>query len=182
MTSHDSSAGTSAPKSAGTAPLTGGKPKRRLRNFVLQPLLQVKIGLYTIVMSVVFAAAMAYILYYNFNDLVTTIIDLTDAKDDVRELLMDYWSKTRIWIYLCCSVYLFAVVTVSVIMTHRLVGPTVAFRRHVRSLAEGQFHVRTYLRKGDAFIEVAEELNRLSELMEKSRGSRPGAGPSSPKA
>jgi hypothetical protein len=148
----------------------GGKAKRRVRNFMLQPLLQVKLGLYSILLSMLFAIALGAILYHNFHGLVGSIVLLTDAEDEVNDLFMDYWRGTQIWIYLCFFIYLLATVLVSVLYTHRLVGPTIAFRRHIRSIADGRYNARTYLRKGDAFAEVAEELNRLSEIMERTRG------------
>lgn len=147
-----------------------GKAKRRLRNFMLQPLLQVKLGLYAIILSALFAVATSAILYHNFAGLVNSIVLLTDAEDEVRELFMDYWKGTQLWIYLCFGVYLGATVLISVLYTHKLVGPQVAFRRHIRSIADGRYSARTYLRKGDAFSEVADELNRLSEVMERTKG------------
>jgi len=153
-----------------------GKAKRRVRNFVLQPLLQVKVGLYFIVVSIMFAAALALIIYYNFGGLVNSIVLLTDAEDEVRELFLDYWKGTQLWIYMTFAVYLMASISLSVLYTHRMVGPTFAFRRHIRSIADGRYNARTHLRKGDAFSEVADELNRLSEVMERTRGAPHHAG------
>lgn len=145
----------------------GGKPKRRLRNFMLQPLLQVKIGLYSILLSVFFAIALGAIVYYNFAGLISSIVLLTDAEAEVKDLFMQYWKDTQLWIFLCFAIYLLATVSISVLYTHKLIGPTIAFRRHIRSISEGRYNARTYLRKGDAFSEVADELNHLSEVMEK---------------
>lgn len=149
------------------------KAKRRVRNFLLQPLLQVKLGIYAIVLAILFAVSLGAILYHNFAGLVNSIVLLTDAEDEVRDLFLDYWQGTQLWIYLCFLIYLLATVTISVLYTHKLVGPTYAFRRHLRSLAEGRYNARTFLRRGDAFVEVADELNHLSEVLEKTKG---GAG------
>jgi hypothetical protein len=162
-----------APKQAHSVAKEGssGKPKRRARNFMLQPLLQVRIGLYSIILSVLFAVALGAILYFNFASLINSIVLMTDAEDEVREIFMSYWKGTQLWVYLTFLIYLVATIAMSVLYTHKLVGPTIAFRRHIRSIADGKFNARTYLRKGDAFLEVADELNRLSEVMEKkSRG------------
>jgi len=51
------------------------------------------------------------------------------------------------------------------------VGPTVAFRRHLRALAAGDYSARTYLRPHDAFQEVADELNALSRALETRAGA-----------
>src|SRR5690606_825027 len=80
-----------------------------------------------------------------------------------------------IYIYLAFFVYLAATIGTSVLFTHKLVGPTIAFRRHIRSIADGRYNARTYLRKGDAFLAVADELNSLSEVMQRAAVS--GAAP-----
>lgn len=147
--------------------IMGGKPKRRVRNFLLQPLLQVKLGLYAILLSALFVLTIVFLMYNNFADFLDSVIKLTDVETEVRELSSEHWRGTRLWIFVCSGVYLLATIAISVLYTHRLVGPTIAFRRHVRNLREGKYQSRTYLRKGDAFMEVAEELNRLSEQLEK---------------
>ncbi len=147
--------------------LSPAKPKRRLRNLLLQPLLQLKLGFYSILFSLAFATAVGAILYTNFGGLLNAIVLLTDAEEEVRELLLDYWYGTQLWIYLAFIGYLLATVAITVMYTHKLVGPTVAFRRHIASLSSGNYKARTYLRRGDAFKEVADELNRLSEILEK---------------
>jgi hypothetical protein len=143
------------------------KAKRRIRNLLLQPLLQMKLGFYSILFALLFATAVAAILYHNFGGLLNAIVLLTDAEEEVRELLLDYWYGTQVWIYASFTIYLLATVAITVIYTHKLVGPTIAFRRHLVSLASGNYNARTYLRRGDAFKEVADELNRLSEVLEK---------------
>lgn len=148
-------------------PIETGKAKRRLRNFLLQPLLQVKIGLYSIFLSLLFAIAVASMLYFNFFPLIETVLKMTDADEEVREFFLEQWRAKQIWVYLTFFIYLLAQISMSVLYTHRLVGPTYAFRRHIRSLAEGRFNSRTYLRKGDAFYEVADELNHLSEVLDR---------------
>ncbi len=153
----------------------GPKPKRRIRNFLLQPLLQVKLGLYAIFLSFSFVLIVGFLVYSNFANFVDAVVQLTDVEDDVKDLFLEYWAGTRVWILACSLIYLFATIVVSVIFTHRLVGPTVAFRRHVRSLREGKFQARTFLRRGDAFMEVADELNLLSEVLE--RGKLPNYTP-----
>lgn len=143
------------------------KAKRTVKNYLLQPLLQVKLGLYCIILAVLFAVALGAILYFNFAGLINSIILMTDAEAEVRDIFLSYWRDTQMWLYLSVGVYLVATVAISVVYTHKLVGPTIAFRRHLRNLAEGRFNSRTHLRRGDAFSEVADELNHLSEVLER---------------
>jgi hypothetical protein len=141
--------------------------KRRMRNFLLQPLLQVKIGLYCILLSVGLMLSVGAILYANLSKILNLILQLTDVPEEARDVLMKHvWGMSG-WLLLAAAIYLVLTILVSVFFTHRLIGPTIAFRRHIRALSEGRFSARTFLRNGDAFEEVAEELNRLSEILER---------------
>lgn len=145
----------------------GGKPKRKLKNFLLQPLLQVKLGLYSIIMAVVFSVVFSSVLIISFQRLFDLILDLTDLRDEVVEIINGYLVDIGGWLVLIIVVYLLLNIFMSVLFTHRLVGPTIAFRRHIKALSEGRFNSRITLRKQDAFAEVAEDLNNLAAVLEK---------------
>ena len=148
-------------------PSAEGPKKRKIRNYLLQPLVQVKLGLYSVLLAFVFAGTVAAILTIHLGDFASIVMALTNVEAEVNELLNTYMTDLWRWLVLSIFVFLVANIVVSILFTHRLVGPTFAFRRHIRSLAEGNYQVRTFLRKGDAFIEVADELNNLAEVLEK---------------
>lgn len=149
--------------------MVGSKPKRQLRNLLLQPGLQSRLGLYCVIASVFFAAAVYGILLTNYSSITDAILQLTGNNDQVREIIGLHWNGTQIWIYLAAVAYVVAITLISVWYTHRMVGPTIAFRRHLERLEQGDFAYRTNLRRGDAFSEVADALNRLSSRMENKR-------------
>lgn len=141
--------------------------KRKLSNFLLQPLLQTKIGLYSIILSFVFAVLIAIICYVNLGELFVFIIDMTEAPKEVHAIINSYLASMQAWIYLSLIGYVILTIALSIWYTHRLVGPTIAFRRHLEAIDNGEFDHRTILRKNDAFSEVAEKLNEVSANMEK---------------
>lgn len=141
--------------------------KRRLRNYLLQPLVQVKLGLYSILLSLGLAVAVGGILYANLRKIYTLILALTDVPEEANEVLATHIAGMSGWLILTVVIYLALTILISVLFTHRLIGPTIAFRRHIRALSEGRYNSRTFLRKGDAFEEVADELNHLSEVLER---------------
>ena len=64
--------------------------------------------------------------------------------------------------------YALAMGGASVAFVHRLTGPTVALRRHVRALKSGDYSSRVVLRGGkNAHCELAELLNELAEVLER---------------
>jgi nitrate/nitrite-specific signal transduction histidine kinase len=141
--------------------------KRKLSNFLLQPLLQVRLGLYSIVMSVVFGIGVFTIIYINFYKFYDLVLELTDLREEVTEILNSYIHGVVVWLVLALVVYFLVTVAISIFFTHRLIGPTYAFRRHIRDLSRGNYKSRVNLRKGDAFQEVADDLNDLAVALEK---------------
>lgn len=144
-----------------------GKASRSIRNYALQPLLQVKLGLYSILLSFVFALIVAGILYFNLAKFSSIIVQLTGVEEEVNDLLEQYIAPAKIQVLLTLATYVVLNMIGTIFLTHRLIGPTVAFRRHIRMIAEGKLQYRTNLRKGDAFVEVADDLNNLSAILEK---------------
>ena len=150
-----------------------GKQQRRIKNFLLQPLLQVRLGIYSISLALVFSLMVGGLLYLNFYRFYDLVLELTDLRDEVTVLLESYIHDTTWWVGACIGVYLIMSVTVSIVYTHKLVGPTYAFRRHIANLGRGEYSSRVILRKNDAFLEVAEDLNRLAAVLEQKYGRNP---------
>lgn len=140
--------------------------KRRLSNLLLQPLLQTQIGLYCIALSLAFAFFIGMILYQNLGGLFDVFFTLSDGKVMLHTVTSAYLQNIRAWVYLCLGAYVLSTIGVSILYTHRLVGPTVAFRRHLDAIEAGDYTYRTVLRKYDAFQEVANRLNEVSEFLE----------------
>lgn len=140
--------------------------KRKFSNFLLQPLLQVRLGLYAIILSVFFGLGVFTIIYVNFYKFYDLVLELTDLREEVTEILNSYIQGVILWLFLALIVYFIVTVGISIFFTHRLIGPTYAFRRHIKELTRGNYKSRVKLRKGDAFMEVADDLNELAAKLE----------------
>ncbi len=140
--------------------------KRRLSNLLIQPLLQTQIGLYCIGLSFLFVALVSVILYQNLGNLFDVFFTLSDGQVTLHTVTAAYLDNIKAWVYLCLAIYVVSTIGISILYTHRLVGPTVAFRRHLDAIESGDYSYRTILRKNDAFQEVATRLNEVSEMLE----------------
>jgi signal transduction histidine kinase len=67
---------------------------------------------------------------------------------------------------LLLAVYAAAVTVITTIYTHRLIGPTLPIRRHIKALRDGLYSHRVVLRKHDGLQDVADELNALAKTLE----------------
>lgn len=153
---------------------TMAKTRRSVKNYALQPLLQMRFGLYSVICSVIFAAAVGFVLYFNLAKLTNIIFELTGVEDEVRDIVNQYVAPAKIQLLAVMVIYVSVILVLSVKFTHKLVGPTIAFRRHIRMIADEEWSYRTNLRDGDAFTEVADDLNRLSAYLGKKYGGHKG--------
>ncbi len=118
-------------------------------------------------LTVAFSIFFGVLLQAGLGRLYEVILDLTDLPAEVNTIVSEHLASLSGWLVFFLAVYALAVVLVSVIYTHRLVGPTIAFRRVLHDLANDKFTSRVVIRKGDAFAEVAKEINRLADKLEK---------------
>ncbi|MEZ4742975.1 MAG: hypothetical protein R3B45_11095 [Bdellovibrionota bacterium] len=143
-----------------------GKSGRSIRGILIDPLVQVRLGLYSILLALVFSAVVSAILYVNLSKFAEIVMALTDVEEDVIALFATYMADARWWLLLAIIVFLFLNIIVSIVFTHKLVGPTVAFNRQIKELIAGNYSARVHLRKNDAFTEVADNLNNLAAQLE----------------
>ena len=87
-------------------------------------------------------------------------------------ILNEYLTSMAWWVGLLVILYTFLNLLISIYYTHRMIGPSVAFKRHIQALKEGDFDSRVKLRTHDAFLDVAQELNELAEKLAHDRKSK----------
>lgn len=161
---------------------TAGAPgnQRKVKNFLLQPMLQVRIGLYNVVLSAAFGMAVFGLLHIQHQRTEGMLQNLGHlAVDETVQREIEKLQRDQVlWFGSVTVIFVAASVLMSIVFTHRLVGPSYAFRRHLTELAAGNYAARVNLRRDDAFLEVADDLNRLAATLEATHGKRqPEASP-----
>ncbi|MDD9950952.1 MAG: hypothetical protein OXT67_05240 [Zetaproteobacteria bacterium] len=142
-----------------------GAKKRRWKNFLLLPRIQIKLAVYMILLAAIFFVGGSWIVYSRLEQAFTLILDLTELEDEVTQMLAVEIQKLGIVLAALVAAYVGTNLCLSVFFTHRMIGPIQAFRRHVNQLTMGNYNAKTALRKHDAFEELAEDLNRLSHAL-----------------
>lgn len=143
----------------------GPSNSRRLKNLLLRPVLQLKLPLYALTLTIGFVLISSYLVYFGFENLYGLVVGQADlgeyvaqtVKHETRDL-----AQVVLWVLL---VYGLMMLSVCVVYTHKLIGPTIAFRNHVKALKRGNYDARVTLRKGDAFQELGSELNDLAAAL-----------------
>lgn len=142
------------------------KSMRRMRNWLLMPRFQIRMGIYGVLLGGAFGAGTTFLLIKKFEKTYRVILELTDAKEEVSQILLRDFRAVALQVGFLLALYVIVNIGISVYVTHQMVGPTFAFRRHIRNLIQGNFGTRVRLRKGDAFSEVAADLNELAIQLE----------------
>lgn len=153
------------------APNQGQRPRRK--QVLLQPLLQTKLGLYSMLLSLAFSAAVLGVLHAQWTRFRSWLEMTTKVDALIDTELATQSGGTLVWLAVLILIFFVGNVMISVLATHRLVGPTIAFRRHIKALTEGDYSAQTTLRNNDAFREVAEDLNKLSAKLQERHGGAP---------
>lgn len=135
------------------------KPLRR-RHFFIDKQLQTKYMLLTILLLLIYSLIfvtlifLPYILPLHFN------LPLAERAEAAKILLTLHKS---VWPPLVVVILLLG--TLSIFITHKIVGPLYRVNKVLSEICEGNLGVKVTLRKGDDLQELAEQLNHLtSEL------------------
>lgn len=149
------------------ADTTDGAQRRSPKNYLLAPRLQLLLGLYSALLGVAFAAAVLGVIFAGMSRVYAQVIDLVAEKQAALEIIDRAAHDCGIHLFVAAVLFVALNIVVTVVYTHRLVGPMTAFERQLAALREGRYDARVVLRPHDAFQELAAELNGLAEALQK---------------
>ena len=151
------------------APAGPPASRRRAANLLLEPALQLKLPGLLLGVTAGFALLQTAHVWLAYSRLYDEVLRQTVHPDAMAAILRTQTSDFLAASGVLAIGYALVVIAVAVAYAHRMVGPTVAFRRHVLALTEGDYASRVRLRRNDAFPELAQELNVLAATLEDDR-------------
>lgn len=140
--------------------------RRKLKNFLLKPRAQLEIVINIVTLTIFFAMASGLIVYFQLDDIFKTLIVMSKISDETSRSFTHDWSTSLQWLLVFTLFYVFAIISICIIHSHRMIGPTVAFRRQLEALLKGEYKARIKLRDGDYYQNLAELFNRLAEQLD----------------
>ena len=167
---------------------TGGTPKRRFRNYLLDPRFQLKYTGMVVLVTVVIASALGY-MAYSYSSGMTEMLSMTqmmsgETADYVTQQAEEQDRKVLLSIIGGIALLALALGATGIIVTHKVVGPAYKLKLLLGDVAGGTFNLRGGLRKGDELQDVGdafksmvaalrtrreEELAQLDAAIEKAR-------------
>jgi HAMP domain-containing protein len=139
---------------------------RKARNLLLKPAFQLKLPIYVLLLSVTFMMLGLFLGNLYFQQTYMSMLATSTQPDYLQQVIARQAHEFKFLSALLLLVYAALVTVIATIFTHRLIGPTLPIRRHIRALKEGLYTHRVTLRAHDGLQDVAEELNELAATLE----------------
>jgi len=145
----------------------GLNENRKARNFLLKPVLQLKLALYALMLSLAFVLIAVLFGKLYFEQTYITLVENTTQAEYIQAVITQQVHNFKSLFLLLLGVYTVLMVVLVTVYTHRMIGPTFPIMRHIKALKNGLYSHRVKLRRHDCFQELANELNSLAESLEK---------------
>ncbi len=145
--------------------------RRQIRNFLLNPRVQYRYGLYFFAVAGIAAAVTQMLLIYAFQRIMGQA--MLNTSIDPLELAVAVGQPLRsleIWMALLFPLLAVVCGAFAIWLTHRFVGPQVAIRRHIDRLKAGDYGQTCTFRPDDELKGVALALNELTEALRQEDG------------
>jgi len=143
--------------------LMGFDSRRAFR--VLQFGAQIRLPIYLLLITVAFMSLFAWHAYSAYAELYTMV--MTNVPESFQEQILRQTQDFSIVGAAILGGLVLTILGFSVAYTHTLIGPTVALRRQVQSMKDGNYRMRNKLRKTDAAHQgLANDLNELSAILQ----------------
>lgn len=145
--------------------------RRRVVNLRLRPALQLRLPLAVLILTFTFAAIFAFHTHQAYGRFLELAFADASLQSLVDEQLRDYLVVSASF----GIAYVFTVLVACLASANRWLGPIVPIRRQLEAMKNGDYSARVALRHGDAYVEVAQDLNEVAQILEreKAKSSEP---------
>jgi methyl-accepting chemotaxis protein len=152
-----------APESAAPAP---GSPRRRWRNFVLDPGLQLRLGGYLAAVASGLSMALGVQLWRAYRE-ASRLVALGDGRaDEVVSALLRGEDRRRIAaLAVVLAAIVLSLVVLSIVVTHRIAGPAHALGSTCREVGAGSLARARPLRRSDLLGALAAEVSAMIDAL-----------------
>jgi len=96
-------------------------------------------------------------------ELTATLNELFDTYPVLVQPLYDQFGPIAAQFFYKIAIYVLFVIIISAVLSHKMAGPIYRFEQTFRQVAKGDYSQRVHLRKGDQFIELQDEFNKMMD-------------------
>ena len=141
--------------------------QRRMRNYLIRPVSQLKISGSVAVLMVAIVVGLNVINYLKYSNITRVMSNFYGLNEETREILLGIRMQFLVTDVISTIVISLVIILVWIKMTHRIYGASFAIEKFVRLMIEGKYESKITLRKKDEFRNVADVLNELGSVLQK---------------
>ena len=158
------------------------KTGRKLKNTVIEPFKQFKIGVYVIIISFVFIICASYLYLSSFwqqYQHVMSIFSVVDPDLQWEVITNDVFIKNIVKVSALFILFMLIIMGVVFKLTHRYYGPLVSIEKFIDRISAGEYKSRVAIRKKDELVRLVNKLNSMAENLEERHGKDSVQSPAS---
>jgi methyl-accepting chemotaxis protein len=140
--------------------------RRKLRNYLLYPRIQLRLAGYLAAVAGALSLALGVLLWRAYRE-ASELVALGDPRaDEVVAAMLAHEDRVRLmWIGAILAAVVLALVALGVVVTHRIAGPALALARMCRAIASGSLARPRSLRRGDLLVGLADDLAAMVDAL-----------------
>ncbi len=141
--------------------------KYRRRNYIINPAFQIKFSILVSILLFIISAVYPMTFYSFLTNLAiqleevipNTVTRMEQQKNSIVSLFVMWHIGFTLLVFTSC-----------IFFSHKIAGPLYKLKKYLQEYREGKAHDRLYFRKGDYFLELAEEVNlTFNQIKEKNK-------------
>ena len=147
------------------------KNKRQIRNYFLDRGVQLKITVVMVLISSILTSGLGYFWYSEIrtaSDVIRVNAMSTIGDEAATQLAEELATQDRRRLMLLVGfalLFAFLIAGYGVVMTHRIAGPLLKIRRHVKDVEEGRLYQLWGLRKGDQLQDFFGDFHKMHDAL-----------------
>jgi methyl-accepting chemotaxis protein len=141
-------------------------PKRRVRNFLLDTSLQLRLASYLVAVATALSIALGWLLWQAYRE-TSRVVALGDPEmgDSIAQALASEDRWRIVLVSAALAGVLLCLLCAAVVITHRIAGPAYAIARTCRHVAEGNLTPPRPLRSRDLLTDLADDVAGMLEAL-----------------
>ncbi len=141
--------------------------KRSIKNYVLNPRMQLRIGIYFVAFGFGMAAFMTLVFYMQIQQIEALIYSIQGMPTEIQyEIGLMLSSLVKVMI-LFFFVFIISSVIYGLIVSHRIAGPMHAILAYIEDLKKGNYESSRKLRDYDELGPIMTSLHELADKLKK---------------
>jgi HAMP domain-containing protein len=148
------------------------KAKRRVRNYLLDTSLQLRMASYLLGVAAALGIGLGWLLWQAYRE-TSRVIALGDAEvgDSIATALASEDRTRIVLVSAALAAILVCLLAAAIVMTHRIAGPAFVIGRTCREVGEGKLARPRPLRARDLLVELADDVSGMVDALRDREGS-----------